>query len=158
MTKITWRIAVACALALGCGGGSGGASIIGAEPAEQAEEIASVLCEWEDECGNVTISCSFMNNMTDCTGTIEQVTFDQCYAETHPDFLALFQTCPDLTVDQERTIQTCFNSVAGESCISQAELDAYVAKLEAGDETATLRDPVPECAEAFQILEACEPQ
>lgn len=144
--------------AAGCGGGSGGVSIVGAEPAEQADEIADAICEREAECGSASISCTVSNNMTDCTGMIEPVSYDECYAEERPDILEDLENC-NLTEAQETTIQTCINKLLGRSCITQAQLDAFVAEIEAGNEEATLGGPPPpECVEADAIIEACQPQ
>lgn len=133
-------------------------SIVGQEPEAQAEEIADAICDREAECGNASISCTVSNNMTDCTGMIEPVAYDECYAEEQPDILEDLQNC-NLTEAQEQTIQTCINKRLAEPCITQAQLDAFVAEVEAGNEDATLGSPPPpECVETEAIIEACQPQ
>lgn len=154
MKQFLHSLVVGCALAA-CGGGNS-IDIVGESPENQADEIAGALCDKQVECGTTTISCTQTGDMIDCTGMIEHdQTYDACYAETRPEVLEDLSSC-DLTTDQERELQSCINATLDQSCITQAELDAYIEKVEAGDENATLRDPPPECAGLEALFEGCE--
>jgi hypothetical protein len=91
---------------------------------------------------------------TVCEGTIERATYEACFAEAEPDIRADLEQCA-LTAAEERQLQDCINARLEESCISQSELDAYVAKLNAGDPDADIRPPLPECVGIGALFEGC---
>ncbi len=154
MKQFLHSLVLGCALAA-CGGGNS-IDIVGESPESQADQIADALCDQQVKCGTTTISCTQSGDTVDCTGTIEHdETYDACYADTRPEVLEDLSSC-DLTADQERELQSCINATLDQSCISQEELDAYVAEVEAGNEDATLRDPPPECAGLEALFEGCD--
>lgn len=143
--------------ATACGGGSS-VDLVGKSDQEQADQVSSAICEQTAECGNVSIECtSDANGNLDCTGTIAPVTYDACYADNYADILGDFQAC-DLTAEEEQTIENCVNAVLDQSCVSQSELDDYVAEIEAGNDDAQLRPIPPACVQTSAIFEGCNPQ
>ena len=137
-----------------CGGGSS-VDLVGKSDQQKADEVASAVCEQSAECGNVSIDCtSDQNGNLDCTGNIEPVTYDACYADEYGDILEDFQSC-DLTAEQEQTIEDCVNAILDQDCVSQGELDAYVAEIEAGNDDAQLRPLPAACVQTSAIFETC---
>jgi hypothetical protein len=140
-----------------CGGGGSSVSIVGDPPAEQAAEVADAICDQLVECGEATIDCTFNQEtqMQECVGTIEDgPPHDECVAEYEPGLLNDFENC-DLTAEEEAIAEDCINALLAQPCISQSELDDYVAEIEAGNEPEPLRDYPEVCVQADAIFEAC---
>jgi hypothetical protein len=143
-----------------CGGGGSGVSIVGDTPEEAAAEVADAICDQIQECGEVSVDCTFNQEtqMLECVGTIEEAgPHADCVAEEEPDILADLQAC-ELTDEEMQLGEDCINAQLAQPCITQEELDEYVAETEAGNEPPPLRDLPPECEEFFAIIEACSPQ
>jgi hypothetical protein len=138
-----------------CGGGES-VDIVGKSPEAQADDIAAALCSYEADCGDVDIDCTFNQTTmtTECTGTIMTVTYDACYADERADIFGDLSQC-NFTAAQEQQLQNCINASLDQPCVTQAELDAYVAKLEAGDESAELRPEPPACDGIDALFESC---
>jgi len=152
------HLPVALVIFAACGGGES-VDIVGKSPEAQADDIAAAVCSYEADCGDVDIDCTYNQStmMTDCTGTIDKVTYDACYAEERPEILADLAQC-NFTAAQEQQIEDCINARLDQSCVTQAELDAFVVKLEAGDETAELRPQPAACDGVDALFESCQPQ
>lgn len=159
MKLIVYALFPVALLVAACGGGGSSVDIVGDPPDQQAEAIADAICDQQVECGEATVDCTFNQEtqMNECVGTIEDVEYDACVAETEPEILATLEGC-ELTAEEEQLVEDCINDQTAQSCITQAELDAYAAELEAGNEPEELRPPPAACEQAFAILEACTPQ
>lgn len=143
---------VFAALAIGCGGNS--VDIVGKSPEQQADAIATALCEQEVECGNVIIDCSQTDGVFECTGTIEPAEFGACYEDLREDILGDLRDC-DLTAAEEQIVEDCMNAMVELDCISQAELDAYVAELNAGNDPGALGSTPAACIQTAELFEGC---
>src|SRR5688500_14756236 len=147
---------VVVAVLVGCGGDAS-VSIVGDTPEQQAEELATALCELQEECGEAHIRCTSTNGTVDCTATIEPSPFAACYAEERVEILADLQAC-NLTLAQQPTVEDCINLSLNAACVTQEELDKQVADFEAGREPQNTRIVPPVCVEMAAIFEACSPQ
>jgi hypothetical protein len=144
-----------------CGGGGTSVDIVGDTPEEAAAEIAEADCSRSVECGQATYECTTdpETQMLDCTGTIEEVTpaeEEECVAEIEENVLAVLSGC-DLTDEEMGVIEDCVNAALAQPCISQSELDAWLAEIEAGNEPEPLRETPAVCDEADAIIEGCGP-
>lgn len=155
MKKIAYAF-ITVLFATACGGGGSSVSIVGDTPEQQAETIADALCDKQVECRQATIDCETdpETQMLDCTGTFEDVDYDECVADNEPGILADFQNC-ELTAEEEAIVEDCVNALLAQPCISQAELDAYIAEIEAGNEPEEPREYPEACVETDAIFEAC---
>ena len=116
-----------------------------------------MLCARVAECGEWEVTCvDNEEDGLDCAVTLVDVTYDECVSEVEPEFRESLE-CVELTSEQEGQMNDCINRLAGRACISQAEMDAYIAAVEAGE------DPVPpggkppaSCEQIVPVLEACE--
>lgn len=148
------------ALALGCGdshgpGGGARVDVTGDSPEEAADEVADAICSWTAECGEASVECggSGSGDIT-CTGTIEDVSFAECFDELHPEMLADFR-CADLTPDQEALVNDCINAMVANPCITMSDLDAYTAAIERGEDPAWPIETPPECEALDDIFDGC---
>lgn len=139
-------------LAIGCGGN--GVSIQGNDPQADGRAVADAVCEWESECGEWDIECS--GTPVNCTATKVAVSFQECQAEEVPDITADFMCAGDLSAAEVQLVEDCVNKLVDTSCITQAEIDAYIAAVEAGQEPMDLRDTPPECEMLEPIFERCQ--
>ncbi|HUH05585.1 MAG TPA: hypothetical protein VML75_26505 [Kofleriaceae bacterium] len=138
-----------------CGGGGTTIELGDKTPEVASAEIADAICDEQVECGEIDIECMSTEAGLDCTGTIEPVDYNACYAELQPDIQSDLAAC-DLTDAEKTTVEDCLNALLARPCITQSELDAYVAAIEAGDETATLGEPIPaSCEQVDAIFENC---
>lgn len=135
-----------------CGGGGSSVSIVGDPPEVAAAEIADAYCDLQVECGEVTITC----DAESCVGTIEDVEYAACYSEAEADFLANIESC-DLTAEEEQAAEDCANALLAQPCITQAELDAYVDEINAGNEPEFPRQPPAVCEGVEVLFEGCAP-
>lgn len=139
-----------------CGGGDmpGHVEISGKTPTEAAAIAAQAVCAHDARCGRVVISCSggggagangsgAAPTMT-CTGTIQPVSRDDCYADASGDIAELL-TCAAPTAEQVDTLETCFDALVAEPCVSQAEADAWARAAEMGAPPPEMEVP-PGCA------------
>jgi hypothetical protein len=154
MKSIVLKTIALALFATACGGGSS-VDLVGKSDQEQADEVADAICEQSADCGEVSIECtSDQDGNLDCTGLIEPVAYDACYADTYGDVLEDFQSC-DLTAEEEQTIEDCVNAILDQGCVSQGELDDFIAEIEAGNDDAQLR-PIPTaCVQTSAIFESC---
>lgn len=142
-----------CVVFAACGGGGGASvSIVGDPPEEQAATLADARCNQEVECGEINIDCGAES----CVGTIEDVDYDVCYADAEADFLANIEGC-DLTAEEEQAAEDCANALLALPCITQAELDAYVAEINAGNEPEPLFELPAVCESVEVLFEGCTP-
>jgi hypothetical protein len=137
-------------------GGDDTIDISGDTPEQAADEIAGAVCAQQSECGEWSIDCTSDGTSTTCTATHSDVTVDACVAEARPEILSDLQ-CVDLTPEQEQTINDCINGLAAMPCISQDEMDAYVAAIEAGmDPEPPGGAPPAECDQLEAIFSSCQ--
>lgn len=138
-----------------CGGGDTTIELGDKTPEVASAEIADALCDEVAACGEVSVDCMSTETGLDCTGTIEAADYDACYAELQPDIQSDLAGC-DLTEAEKTTVETCLNALLARPCVTQSELDTYVAAVEAGDEEATLGEPFPpSCEQVDAIFEGC---
>lgn len=132
-------------------------SIVGESPDDQADDIASAVCEREQQCGKHRVYCETSGDgVLHCTGIIDRPSFETCYENARANTLEDLLAC-ELTRAQETTVQTCINATLAQSCVTQAELDAQALAIEAGALPEPLRPLPPECAETDAIFEGCAP-
>jgi hypothetical protein len=136
-------------------GGGSSIDIVGKSPEAQADLLTSALCRRAAACGSVTIECHTTDTTTDCTWSIDPVSYDTCYADTYSEVYDDLGGC-GLTAEQEGIVGDCINATTAQACITQAELDAYVAAIEAGDEDVELRPAPQVCVQADPIFERCD--
>src|SRR5262245_43848485 len=130
-------------LFVACGGSNGPShvEISGRTPTEAAAIAAQSICSHDARCGHVVTTCSgggtagvsggaAAPTMT-CTGTIETVSRDDCYADASED-LAQLLTCVAPTAEQTDTLETCFDMLATLPCVTQAEANAQAEAAEMG--------------------------
>jgi hypothetical protein len=102
-------------------------------------------------CGKVSIVCmgggsaggsgsDASGPTSTCTGTIEPVAYNDCYTQASADIQTLL-SCALLTADQVNTLEVCFDTLAAQSCVTQAEADAQAHAAEGG--SAPPPDPPP---------------
>jgi hypothetical protein len=146
-----------CLVAVGstaCGGGTT-IEIGDKTPDVASAEIAEAICDYSVECGGVDVDCMSTENGFECTGTLEPITYSECYADVQPEIEGDLAAC-DLTEAEKSTVESCLNELLARPCITQAEVDAYVAAVEAGDESASLGEPPPaSCEQTDDIFDGC---
>ena len=155
MKKIAYTF-ITVLFATACGGGGSSVSIVGDTPEQQAETVADALCDELVACGQATLDCPFNEEtqMIECTGMIEDVDYDACFAQYEPGFLSDFQNC-ELTAEEEGLVEDCLNAILAQPCITQEELDAYGDEIEAGNEPEPLREYPEVCEQVDAIFESC---
>jgi hypothetical protein len=135
--KKRWIVAGISLGLLACSDGSGGAShveISGKTPAEGATIAANAVCMHEARCGSLTIACTSGGAAggagsntgavaTTCTGTIDTVDFGKCMSDGVTALTKLL-SCPSITPDQVNQLETCFDMLDAQPCVTQAEADA----------------------------------
>ncbi len=141
---------------IGCGGND--VSVSGDDPIADGEDVTNALCEWESDCGEWDYECTTTNSVTDCVATKTAVSYEACRAEELPDAIEAFQCAGALTSSERDLVNRCINKLTDTSCISQAEMDEYLAKIERGEEPSSLRPDPAECEALEPIFERCEPQ
>lgn len=129
---------------LGC---SNSVSTVGDTPAVAAEEVADAIC-YGNSCPSADIECTSSGGVTTCEGELglePSVTeMNMCYDSLSSSLVTAFEQADAAGVARE-DIDACLNASLNRDCITQAELDAYIAELEAGNDEATLVENPPEC-------------
>lgn len=152
-------LAVACGDSHGPGGGGPGGSgvdVSGDAPEDAADEVVDSVCSWMSACGEVEIECGGSSaGDTTCTGTLADVSYAECYDELHPELLADFR-CVDLTPAQEALVNDCINGLVSQECMTEEELDAYVAAIERGEDPPDPYDIPPECESLDDVFGPCD--
>ena len=160
-------------LACGSSNGPSHVEISGKTPTEAAAIAAQAICSHEARCGHVVVTC--MGGGTaggsgsdaappsvSCMGTIEKPSRDDCYADASGD-LAELLTCAAPTAEQTETLETCFDTLASEPCVTQAEADERARASEMGIEPppdegpaacALLKEPPPACGTPTRAFRA----
>jgi hypothetical protein len=141
--RVTW---VGLGLAItfvACGGSNKPAhvEISGKTPSEAAAIAAQAVCAHDARCGRVVITCSGGGSAggngsaaaptTTCTGTIQPTSGNDCYADVSPDIAELL-TCAAPSAEQVDTLEICFDTLAAEPCVTQAEADERARVAEMG--------------------------
>jgi len=134
------------------GGGAPHVEISGKSPVDGAALAASAVCMRDARCGKVTIACAGSGgggsdggtSTSTCTATIEPVAYADCYAEASSDIETLL-SCAALTADQVNTLEVCFDTLAAQGCVTQAEADAQ-ARAAAEGTTPPSDAPPASCA------------
>jgi len=146
-------LAFAFVVFVGCGGDS--VSIEGNDPVADGQTVTDAVCEWQAECGDWEIACS--GTPVDCTATRETVTFAECRAEELQDITADFTCAGDLSASERTLVENCVNKVIDRPCITQAEMDAFIAAIERGEDPTPPGGETPaECEMLDSIFERCE--
>lgn len=145
-------IVASVVFAVGCG--SDGVSIKGNDPVADGQAVTDAVCEWQAECGDWDISCS--GTPVDCTATRKNVSFQECQTEELQDITADFMCAGDLSASEKKLIEDCVNKIVDTACLTQAEVDAYLAAIEAGQDPMDLRESPPECEMLEPIFERCQ--
>lgn len=133
--------------------------ISGRSPAQAASIAAKAICQTAVKCGSVRISCAGGGSNTGetvpttCTGSIEPISYDECFADARPD-LEKVLGCRAFTSDEEAIIEDCINAMAGASCTTQAEADELARRAEMGL-GGTGRQPPPSCAQLTDLFAMC---
>ncbi len=137
------------------GRGGGGVDIRGDSPEEAADEVAEAVCDWTARCGEPSVECdgSSSGDLT-CTGTIEEVSFAECYGDIHPEVLADLR-CRELTSEQARLVNDCINGMVSQDCVTMAEIEEQASIIEAGGEPPDLREIPPECELLEDVFTGC---
>lgn len=129
--------------------------IRGDSPEEAADEVATAACDWSARCGEVSIECGGTSaGDTTCTGTIEEVSWASCYEEVHPEILADFR-CAELTEEQTARVNACVNGVISQDCVTMAQLQDYLDRMEAGEEPPELLEVPAECEALDDLFDGC---
>jgi hypothetical protein len=79
-----------------------------------------------------------------CTGTIQPISRDDCQVDVSEDIAELL-TCAAPTAEQVDTLETCFDTLAAEPCVTQAEADSWARAAEMGVSPPEMEVP-PACA------------
>lgn len=146
--------------AVGCAtdhrrGGGAAVDIRGDSPEEAADEVATAACDWSARCGEVSIECGGSSaGDTSCTGTIQEVTWASCYEDTHPEILADLR-CADLTEEEAAQVNACVNGVISQDCVTMAQLQEHLDRVEAGEEPPPLLELPPECEALAGLFAGC---
>lgn len=132
-------------LLAGC---NGGVNTVGDTPTEAAQEVATAICDFGAACPKVDIECTSDGETTTCTGMFGDLVTEaehmQCYDALSTEFVLAFEQFDAIGLDRA-DFDACVNASISQGCPTQAELDAYIAELEAGNEDASLHPNPPEC-------------
>lgn len=132
-------------LVAGC---NGGVNTVGDTPAVAADEVATEICLNRSSCRPVTISCTTDGEGSTCTAMFDDPPTEadrmECYDNLSMGLVTAFEQADAAGVERA-DIDACVNASLSQPCISQAEIDAYIAEYEAGNEDAQLRATPPEC-------------
>lgn len=133
-------------LIVGC---NSGVNTVGKTPTEAAEQVADHICDNSMGCRGVSIDCESDGTTTTCTGTFDdpptEADLMECYDNLSTGLVTAFSQADAAGIARE-DIDACVNATIDQGCITQAELDAYIAALEAGEDEPALRENPPECA------------
>ncbi|MEO5768446.1 MAG: hypothetical protein ABIS92_08850 [Polyangia bacterium] len=153
-------VLAAVVLMSSCGGNDEGnrVDISGRSPGVAATLSAEAICQTAAKCGAVRVSCSGSGSTTGgadpttCTGSIDPVSYDECYADAKPD-LEKDLGCRAFTPDEEAIIEDCINALASASCATQAEADEDARRAQMGL-AGTSRQPAS-CAQLNEVFRLC---
>ena len=130
--------------------------ISGKTPSEAAAIAAQAVCAHDARCGRVVVTCSGGGSAggngsaaaptTTCTGTIQPTSRDDCYADATQGIAELL-TCAAPSAEQVDTLEICFETLAAEPCVTQAEADARARAAEMG-----VLPPKPEVPPACDLI------
>jgi hypothetical protein len=143
--KLITMTALAC-LWIGCGGDDR------VSPAAAADQVASALCDWLEECGQWEIRC---DDGDGCTADRVEVDRADCIADRALQGLD-DGDCGDLTDEQVALLDECVDGLAARACITQADIDAYLVALERGDAPDEPGEPTPAaCLDLEDLFAEC---
>lgn len=148
------RHGLALVLAIAALGCSSGVSTVGDTPAVAAEEVADAIC-YGNECPGASVSCTTTGDMTTCEGELQTIVTEternMCFSQLSGSLVGAFEQADMAGVARE-DIDACINATLDRGCITQAELDAYIAEREAGNDDAELVENPPECEALGLVL------
>ena len=120
-------------------------------PREAADEVTAAACDWVEECGQWVVDCA----EDGCTAELVDVDRVECEVDRTIDGLDE-AACGDLTADEEELLGECVDGLRGRACVTRAEIDEYVAALEAGEQPDDPGEPAPAACDAVaEVLLAC---
>jgi hypothetical protein len=114
----------------------------GKTPTEAAALAAQSFCGREARCGHAVVTCmgggsaggsgsdAAPPTMT-CVGTIEKPSREDCTEDANEDLTDLL-TCIAPTAEQLDILEICFDTLAAQPCVTQAEADAKARAAETG--------------------------
>lgn len=120
-------------------------------PREAADDLTAAACDWVEECGQWVVDCA----EDGCVAELVAVDRIECEIDRAIDGLDE-ATCGDLTADEQDLLDECTDGLRARACVTQAEIDAYVAALEAGEQPDDPGEPAPAACDAIaDVLLAC---
>lgn len=141
-----WLIPALSLLVLACGSEEGPVA-----PREAADEVTAAACDWVEECGQWVVDCA----EDGCTAELVDVDRLECEIDRTIDGLDE-ASCGDLTADEQELLGECVDGLRSRACVTQAEIDEFVAALEAGEQPQDPGEPAPAaCDEIAEVLLAC---
>ena len=141
-----WLLPALSLLWLACGSEEGSIA-----PRDAAQEVTDAACDWVQECGQWVVDCADEG----CTAELVEVDRTTCEIDRTIDGLD-GTTCDELTADEEELLGECVDGLRARACVSQAEIDAYLAALDAGEQPEDPGEPAPAACEAIaDVLLAC---
>jgi hypothetical protein len=141
-----WLVPALSLLWLACGSDGGAVA-----PNDAADEVTAAVCDWVEECGQWVVDCA----EDDCTAELVDVGRVECEIDRTIDGLDE-ATCGDLTADEEDLLGECVDGLRARACVTQAEIDEFVAALEAGEQPEDPGQPAPAACDAIaDVLIAC---
>lgn len=145
-TTRRWLLPALSLLLLACG--SEDAPVA---PRDAADELTAAACDWVEECGQWVVDCAEEG----CTAELVDVERIDCEIERAIDGLD-GATCDDLTAGEQELLGECVDGLRSRACVTQAEIDEYVAALERGDQPDDPGQPAPAACDAIaDVLLAC---
>ncbi len=154
-------IMILCSLGLlvsACGGDAN-VSLKGKSATEQANTIVETLCNQAVECGTISMECAaFGDEPAQCTASLSTISDEECSEDLSEDMQ--FQASCWTDQGDEALLalaESCINAMAAIPCITDEELQTYVAAMNAGEEPDDLR-PMPEVCEQFhnhEVMQSC---
>ena len=121
-------------------------------PSDAAQEMTAAACDWVQECGQWVVDCT---SEDECTAELVDVDRAGCEIDRAIDGLD-GAPCDDLTAEEEDLLAECADGLRARPCVTQAEIDAYVAALEAGELPEDPGQPAPEACDVIaEVLFAC---
>ena len=141
-----WLIPALSLLVLACGSDEGSVA-----PRDAADEVTAAACDWVEECGQWVVDCA----EDGCTAELVEVDRATCEVDRTIDGLDEV-TCDDLTADEQDLLGECVDGLRSRACVTQTEIDAFVAALEDGEQPDDPGEPAPAACDAIaDVLLAC---
>lgn len=142
----SWFLPGFSLLLLACGSEEGPLA-----PREAAQEITAAACDWVEECGQWVVDCG----EDGCSAELVDLSRAECEIDRTIDGLDE-ATCADLDDDEAALLAECVDGLRARPCVTQDEIDAYAAALEAGELPDDPGLPAPTaCDEITDVLVAC---